>query len=745
MMLEPAPMLPRIAAALPDVRWFSPSGCVIRRDASIEVSVGGALIGCYAKRDVGGRNAILVGLATDRRVHLGQLADAFGLSTEMARRIRRRYEREGLAGIVGPRPPSKRALKITPALRRRLEALFEQGESVSAAHAVVAKKHVMGRAMVGVVRKEWAERKAQAAKVVVVAAEQTTLPLAECIAAPPRTSEAMVAVAATEAVSCSPSRSPSPPPSSSPSLPPSAHDLAPEGEPQSSASMQHAGSLLLVALMERYGMYRLADEICAKHDLAPSAIRVALDAFAFALAIGEGCVEGVRRLATPSAPALLRTPSCPSADWVRRTLHAFADVGAPRFHFGMAGRYLDAARDERGPAVFYVDNHLRPYTGQEVLRRGWRMQDKRVLPGASDFYVHDEDGRPALRTVAPAHGSLTEKLLEIADLLRAGLGDEQRILLAFDRGGAFPETLAALREDSYEFVTYERRPYRLLLPTEFTREMVLDVGDGAPERIAFAEFRVPLGRGRGDVRRIALRAPEGRQVNLLAISQEPAERLVAIQRGRWRQENGFKHGVERWSINQLDGRRTEAYAPETIVPNPARRRLNHALRLACVDEGLARRLLARLADDDPKHAKAAVALAEAIEQQRELLARRETTPTYAPLAETELAGKLVYHPGAYKTVLDTVRIAAANAEADLAEWLAPHLPRAAEAKKTLANLFVAPGRVHVGARTIRIDLAPAGTTSEHRAFAALFAAVNRADLILPGDSNRRMLRFGSQL
>jgi hypothetical protein len=42
---------------------------VIRRDASIEVSVGGALIGCYAKRDVGGRNAILVGLATDRRVH----------------------------------------------------------------------------------------------------------------------------------------------------------------------------------------------------------------------------------------------------------------------------------------------------------------------------------------------------------------------------------------------------------------------------------------------------------------------------------------------------------------------------------------------------------------------------------------------------------------------------------------------------------------------------------------------------
>jgi hypothetical protein len=520
---------------------------------------------------------------------------------------------------------------------------------------------------------------------------------------------------------------------------------ASDGEPQPSSAMQHAGSWMLVGLMERYGLHRLADEICGKNDLDATAVRVALDAFAIALAIGQGCVEGVRRLATPTAAQLLRAVRCPSADWVRHTLHGFADVGTARFHLGMAGRYLDAARADDGPAVFYVDNHLRPYTGKEVLRRGWRMQDKRVLPGTSDFYVHDEDGRPALRTVSPEHGSLTEALLEIADLLRAGLGDEQRILLAFDRGGAFPEMLAALREDSYEFVTYERRPYRLLLPSAFTKEMELRVGRDEVERIAYAEFHVPLGKGRGRVRRIAIRTPEGRQVNLLAVGPTAAERLIEIQRGRWKQENGFKHGVERWRINQLDGRRTEAYAPETIVPNPARRRLNHALRMACVDEGLARRLLARLDEGDPKRAKAASALEEALASQRELLERRDVTPKYAPLSETELAGKLVFHPGAYKTVLDTVRIAAANAEADLAEWLAPHLPRAAEAKKTIANLLVAPGRVRVGSRTVRVDLAPAGTGPEHDAYAELFRAVNAADLRLPGDPRRRLLRFGSQI
>lgn len=741
-MLESTPMLPQVVAALPpDIRWFSPGGCVVKRDATVEVTVSGILVGCYTRHDIGTRNAILVGLAADPRMHLGHLAQAFELSEERVRLIRRRHERDGLAAVVAPPQHAGGAsAKVTATLRRKLDALFEGGATIREAHAVVVKKHDIGVATVGVARKAWAARKAEApSRPAEPSVSQTALPYTDAVPVPmPTVTAAPDAVAASGTVSAD----------ASTTSPPVVVSLPDDGEPKSSTAMQHAGSWLLLGLLDRYGVPRLADEVCAKHGLSSPSVRLALDAFAIALAIGQGCAEGVRRLATPTAPELLRTPSCPSADWVRRTLHDFADVGAERFHLGMARRYLDAARADDGPAVFYVDNHLRPYAGQEVLRRGWRMQDKRVLPGTTDVYVHDEDGRPALRSVSPQHVSLTEMLLEIADLLRAALGDEQRILLAFDRGGAFPEALAALRNESYEFVTYERRPYRMLLPTEFNREMTFQVGDDEPERLAFAEFRVPLGRGRGDVRRIAIRTPEERQVNLLAIGPTPAERLIEIQRGRWKQENAFKHGVERWRINHLDGRRTEAYAPDTIVPNPARRRLDHALRLACVDEGLARRLLAQLDDAEhnaPKRAKAEVAIAEAIAQQRELLARRPTTPLRAPLCETELAGKLVFHDAAYKTVLDTIRIAAANAEADLAEWLAPHLPHPAEAKKTVANLLVAPGQVRVGSRTIAVDLAPAGTRPEQRAFDQLFRAVNAANLRLPGDPGRRLLRFGSQL
>jgi hypothetical protein len=89
-----------------------------------------------------------------------------------------------------------------------------------------------------------------------------------------------------------------------------------------------------------------------------------------------------------------------------------------------------------------------------------------------------------------------------------------------------------------------------------------------------------LDGGRGRVRRIIVQDQERRQINLVAKSKESAAWLIRVMRGRWNQENDFKHAVERWRQNQLDGRTVEEYPPETVIPNPARRRLDHALRIA---------------------------------------------------------------------------------------------------------------------------------------------------------------------
>jgi hypothetical protein len=374
------------------------------------------------------------------------------------------------------------------------------------------------------------------------------------------------------------------------------------------------------------------------------------------------------------------------------------------------------------------------------------MQDKRAVPGTSDYYVHDEDGRPVFRIDTPSHDSLCQWLMPIVARLREGLGAEERILLVFDRAGAFPAEMATLRDAGVEFATYERRPYPDLAPGDFDRTIVV-----RGETYGVHESRLKnLGAGRGRVRRIALRTPDGKQINLLAVSIAPLEQLIGFlmgepsadaPSGRWQQENAFKHGVERWGINQLDGRKVEPYPPGTIIPNPARRQNERALKIARADESRAQRALAGKNLTDERRARIEAELADAIQRRVALELARPLIPRHAPIEQTELAGKLVRHPAKLKAVVDTMRIVCANVEAELADIIAPMLKRPREAKKVIANVFTAPGRVDVTLSDIRVRLCPAANHSEHAAIRRLLADITARKLTLPGDDRNRPLRF----
>lgn len=717
-----------------EARWFGGGGCVVERDGLRHVYLRGALVGSFGSKDSATRNLLMVSLSQGERVHLEQLADAFGFTADGLRRIRRLYEAEGGRAVM-QRVHGRLAggSKVTAQARARLHAEFERGASIVEAWKTVGKKAGLGRSLVGEVRLEWSQQRARAhAHVAPVAVPEAAAPQLALVS--PAASPREVPSATMPAQKESPV-----------ALAVVSEDPAEDGDGSltrvavgNATAVQHLGSWLLVAMVARLGLYETAQTAAARR-VGAEPLRIALDAVVMALALGEQCVEGVRRLATPTSAALLMASGAPSSTWTRRTLGRLAaNQGGVVVHLGAAGAYLRAAQaaaEEAGP-VFYVDNHMRPYTGKHVIRRGWRMQDKRVKPGTSDYYVHDEDGRPVLRLAAPHHGSLTEWLSPIATLLRLALGAEETILLAFDRAGAFPEQMAQLRDEGFEFVTYERKPYPQLQEADFAEEVTLD-----GEKLRVCDTRKNLGNARGRVRRIAVRLPDGHQINLLATSTRSAVELIEVMRGRWRQENGFKHGVERWGINQLDGRSVEPYPLDTIVPNPARRRLDRAIRIARVQEGDARVALSRLAAGDERRKTLQGKIDAALAEQSKLEALRPSTPPRAALRDTEYAHTLVHHTLEYKLVLDTIRIACANAESELASLLAPNLPRAAEAKKTLANLFAAPGNVRVGNRSIDVCLSPAGTRPEQAAFGGLLDAVNRLKLSMPGDQQARPIRF----
>lgn len=711
-------LLPMVSLDPPaDRQWFSPHGCVVYGEFEREVWVGGSLVGVYAAGDKVRRNTILIGLMEDRRAHRGRLARAFDISEATLRRVERRYAAEGVGGLL-PRKSAGpgRPRKVNPALRRQLWALFDRGGSVADAVAKYGVTENISEVTLRRERARWKDKRAQKG-----------------------------ASSSNSSASTVPPQPPSDEGHDEPEPGPKAEKPSDEiaSSPViSGGTVQHLGTWLMIAMLHEMGLYTSAMEAAGRR-VRGASLRVVMDAVVAALSIGQQCVEGVRRLATPSASVLLRVAQAPSASWARRVLGKLAmKTGGVRLQLAMAGRYLreaSAAADGE-PVVFYVDNHLRPYTGKHTVRKGWRMQARRVVPGISDYYVHDVDGRPILRKVVPDHLPLTSVLTSIAELLRLALPDDT-ILLVFDRAGSFPEQLAELRDASFEFATYERRPYPLLARSAFDESM----HRRDEELLLHESRRKNLRGGRGRVRRIAVRNSEGYQLNVLTVSEQPAAWLVDVMLGRWTQENAFKHGVERWGINQLDSRTVEDYEPQTIIPNPARGRLDNALRIARVREGDALRKLERLDDDDPRRGQLEEELAEARAEQADLEAQRPSTPKHAPLEETELAEQLVFHTPEYKHVLDTIRIACANAESEMAARLALHLPKPREAKRVLRNLFTAPGYVRVNRTSITVTLLPAATAAETPAIDRLIEGINRRGLTLPGDHSGRALRFRANI
>jgi hypothetical protein len=730
-----------------EVHRFSRDGAVLVRGDRSSVFMGGFLLGEFGERDKdrGPRNVLVVTLAKSEMLHLGRLAVAFGMTEEYLRQLRRKEQSGGLEALLLSKQGKDSTVR--PEVRAQWCAMFAAGHmptAVCRAQRGAKKAHfsytTVRREFVAWQQARDAEPPTAPTMDIAPSPSDGQLPLLFMEPAPVQVDE----TAASEA---------DPDDAAATSADGGAEIVPMTAAPVRGGQMvQHVGCWMLLALVNEFGLHADADRALGPQH--QDGLRIVLDAVICALAIYQRCIEGVRRLATPTGPTLLRAERVPSASGVRKLfgrLLAETEFGGAILEARVTTRLMAAAHVDDGPAIFYVDGHMRRYTGKHVVRKGWRMQDRRVLPGSTDYYVHDEDGRPVFRFPVTSHDSLTAWLSPIAKRLRAGLGKDERILLAFDRGGAFSKQLAELRDTGIEFVTYERAPYPVIAVIAFDRTVVV-----RGETYQLHEGRNKnLGDKRGRVRRIALRAPDGKQINIVAISTAPAAQLIAIllggaapklPSGRWQQENAFHHGDARWGINQLDDRSVEPYPPGTIIPNPARRRLDRSLRIARVAEGDARRRLACTAPALGELRRAVVEqdLADALELQRNLEALRPETPTHAPVEETVLAGKLVRHTGQLKSIVDVIRVVCANAESDLATLIAPHTGRPREAKKVIANVLAAPGRVTVTDHSIHIRLAPAANRSERAAIRQLFTAINRRGLVLPSDPKRLPLRFELQ-
>ena len=748
----------------PSQAWFCRDGCLVREGEHVSLVMHGTRVASWEESETAIRNALLIHLAEEPRIVLEDLAKAFRLSSEAIRKIRRKAEKEGLLAVMLPSRSGRAPL--APELRVRMESLFEQGESNEEVRKALDGK--VAASTVSKYRQLWATRPpedvpqepTQQSLPLPLVAESTTQASEE------RSAEEGTACARPEADSDAASGEIRAPRQESEyrAGEPLREDAAQtarverggakacivEIAPHSRRSVQHVGTWLLLAMVESLGLHEDARQLL--HSKSRRPVRIALDALIAALGIGEGCVEGVRRLATRTCAMLLLASAAPSATWIRRALGAAA-ADSTGFHERFSARLIRASREaaqpER-PVVFYVDNHTREYTGEHELTWHWKMQEDRAVPGVTDYWIHDVNGCPIAPVTAFQQGSLVAFLPLCAKRIRDALGKEAPVLVVFDRGGAFPTAMVDLKElpdGKVDFLTYERAPFPKHGREYFLRhgkKLDLVDRDGKKERVLVLDGGKYLGDGRGRVRRICLLMPDDVQLNLLTSSDQDAAWLVQTLFARWRQENAFKFGGDRWGFDQLDSRQVEPYAPGTLIPNPYRRNLEKSRDEATVREGKLRCQLARLKADDPKRAEIEARLNDVMETRAIVTKALYNSTEQIFIERTHLAGKLVHHRPEFKLLVDTVRVGCASAEDRLARMLAEHLPRAAEAKRVIQNIFKASGSVTVNQEKITISLDPSGNCSELRAIRQLLKEVNELGLTHPGDPRCRRLSFTLQ-
>jgi len=764
----------------PTHSWFGRYGCVVRRDSRVELVMHKTLVGSWEEGETAIRNAFLVQLAKDPQIILEDLARAFGLSSEAIRLIRRKAEAEGLLSVM--LPTRRDSTSVAPELRERMEKLFTQGKKGKEVHRALDGQIALST--VSKYFKRWEALAAEAAPQELVESQSTLpfLPVEVFASAPVPPAKTKANAPTAEVIRPSMVAEDSGPETV---VPPAAPFRAPREEseyraapldeeaetadeerggatrriepclPKSQRSVQHAGTWLLMAMIATLGLYEDARELFAqKSHSRHLPLRIALDALIAALAIGEGCVEGVRRLVTRTCTALLLSTAAPSATWIRRTLGSVAkEPVSGELHNRLAAGLIHSAHEQTEPgrpSVFFIDNHTREYTGALTLAWHWKMQADRAVPGVTDYWIHNAHGLPITPITAFQQGSLVAFLPPCAKVLRDVLGKEPRVLAVFDRGGAFPTAMVELRElpeGSVDFLTYERAPFKRYGPRHFKKhgKVVRLIRAGKQLRVLVLDHGKNLGEGRGRVRRLSLLMPGDVQINLLTSSDQDPPWLISTLFLRWVQENGFKFGGERWGFDQLDSRQAEPYPKGTTIPNPYRRNLERVRDETLAHEGKLRCRLARLLPGALfERAELKKDLAEALHSLARIKGALSESPKRTLIEQTDLHGTLVHHQREYKHLVDTIRIACVNAEGKLARMLQPHLTEKPEAKRVLQNLFKAPGNIRVTSSRITVTLDPSANRAELRAIVGLLRRINRMRLPHPGDPKARPLKFALQ-
>ena len=441
---------------------------------------------------------------------------------------------------------------------------------------------------------------------------------------------------------------------------------------------RYAGAMLLHAFASASGAGAVLAAATGGQDAGGGGRRFAdvglLSAASICFALGAATIEQHKHLTASHAGPLAGLAVLPGQRTLRPRLAALADGYDPAELQAMFAAAMLAA-EPCASGVYYVDDHFVPYTGARPVGMGWNNKRGRAEKGRADTHVTTHDGRAVCFVTGEPSGLTTTLPPALAELRKAA-GPGAKIMLGFDRGGAYPQVFRHCREENAHWVTYRRAP--LAVPARLPVLTTITRPGGSTRQIAWAEETVQI-KDYGQARQITLF--EHGQVALQILTSDfgacPAE-ILSWLKSRWREENFLKYASQNYGIDAICDYAATIKTNTKIIDNPARKTATAAVRQADKALTTAREELAAMLRDPA--IPAAAKNERLIPAAQKKITRAERALAAAGAARGKIPAKLpanVIDPAARRALLRAsrrslqmiLRLLAHNAE----HWLSRHL------------------------------------------------------------------------
>jgi len=460
-----------------------------------------------------------------------------------------------------------------------------------------------------------------------------------------------------------------------------------------------------------------------------------LTATTVAFALGVGSVEATKHLVRDQIGPLAGLDRLPELRTLRPRLGELAGACDPlRLQADLAAAMIAAEAPLLG--LYFVDDHFVPYEGAKPVGKGYNTKRRHAQKGLADTLVTDYHGRAVCFVSGPPSGLTKTLPAALAELRK--VNGPAKIMLGFDRGGAYAQVFTHCRDHDVDWITYRRGG--LAATTAAPRRYWRVDTAGRAEHVTLADEMVTI-NDYGPARQLTLY--EDNQPVLQVLTSDltaPAAALLAWLRCRWRIENVFKYLTAHHGIDWLCHYGADIGPDTALIDNPARKRARTAVTRAETTLADAQRAFAELLHSDLPIAatNAAIPAAEEkIDKARRAVARAretlKTIPAKIPANQHDPNAKRAILRTQRRSLQMVLRLLAFNAEQWLAGRLNAYLADNDEYRATLRHLLHLGGQITYTTKTITVALDTPATPKITRALRLLLDELNTTPPRIPGD------------